>query len=70
MPLGAVPWLVVTYDVLREMPLDSRMGFVLSRVDGRSSVEVILDVVGIPEDETMEILHQLVQLGVIEVREQ
>jgi hypothetical protein len=67
--LRAVPWLVVTYDEVRSLALDSRDGFVLSLVDGRLSVEAILDVAGFPEDETVGILVRLVRLGVIELRD-
>ncbi len=29
-----LPWLVVTYDEVQRLPLDSRAGFVISLVDG------------------------------------
>jgi hypothetical protein len=67
-PLHAVPWLMVTYDALREMPLDNRDAFVLSLVDGRSTVEIILDLAGLPEDVTIGILTRLFRLGAIDLR--
>jgi hypothetical protein len=67
--LDAIPWLVVTYDALRELPLDPRAGFVASLVDGRCTVEVLLDISGMPEDETLEILRELVRLGAVEMRD-
>lgn len=67
--LIAVPWLVVTYDDLRGLPLDPRAGFVASLIDGKSTVEVLLDVSGMPEDETLEILRELVRLGAVEMRD-
>ena len=67
--LSAVPWLVVTYDALRELPLDARAGFVASLVDGRCTVEVLLDISGMPEDETLEILRDLVRLGAIDLKD-
>lgn len=67
-PLQAVPWLVMTYDELRALPLDSRAGFVISCVDGRCTVEMLLDVGGMPEDETLTILGELLRLGAIELR--
>jgi hypothetical protein len=69
-PLHAVPWLVMTYDELRALPLDSRAGFVISLVDGRCTVEILLDLGGIPEDETLAILGELLRLGAIELRGQ
>lgn len=66
---SAVPWLVVTHDDLRRLPLDARAGFVVSLLDGRCTVEMLLDLSGLPEDETLEILRELVRLGAVELRE-
>jgi hypothetical protein len=68
-PLYSVPWLVVTYDDLRAMPLEGRDGFVVSLVDGRATVEMILDMAGLPEDETIDVLSRLLRLGAIELRD-
>lgn len=68
-PMHAVPWLVVTHEQLRRMPLDSRAGFVVSLIDGRCTVEMLLDVAGLPEDEVIALLAQLAKLGAIELRE-
>jgi hypothetical protein len=68
-PLGAVPWLVVTYDDLSRMPLDPRAGFVVSLIDGKCSVDMLLDISGMREDETLHILRELVRLGAIELRD-
>jgi hypothetical protein len=68
-PLFAVPWLVMTYEDLRGLPLDHRAGFILSRVDGRCTVEMIVDMASLPPDDTMEILRRLVELGAIELRD-
>ena len=67
--LSAVPWLVVTYDELRRLPLDKRRGFLVSLIDGRCTVEMLLDVSGMPEDETLDILRELVGLGAVELRD-
>lgn len=66
--LHGVPWLMATYDALRGMPLDSRAGFVVSLIDGRSTVAMILDMAAMPENETLGILADLLRLGAIEVR--
>lgn len=68
-PFRAVPWLVVTHDELRRMPLDSRSGFLVSLIDGRCTVEMLLDVAGLPEDDVIAMLAQLVRLGAIELRD-
>jgi hypothetical protein len=68
-PLHAVPSVVVTYDQLVAMPLDVRHAFVLSLIDGRMSVEMLLDVAALPEDETIAIMRRLLELGAIELRD-
>jgi hypothetical protein len=65
---SGVPWLVVTYDELRELPLDPRAGYIVSLIDGRSTVEVIVDIATLPEGEALLILGELRRLGAIEVR--
>jgi hypothetical protein len=65
----AVPWLVVTYDELQRLPLHPRAGFVVSLIDGRCTVEMLLDVSGMREDETLDILAELLRLGAIELRD-
>lgn len=67
--LHAVPWLLVTYDALRGLPLDPRAAFVASLVDGKCTVEMLLDVTAMPEDETLDILRELVRLGAVELRD-
>jgi hypothetical protein len=69
-PLRAVPWLVVTYDQLQTMPLYARDAFVVSLVDGRVTVEMLLDISGLPEDETLDIVRKLLLLGAIELHDE
>ena len=64
LPIAAVPWLIATHEELLALPLDGRAGFVLSLIDGRCTVEMILDIAGLPEDEAIDILNSLRQLGV------
>jgi hypothetical protein len=65
----SIPWLVMVHDDLLTLPLDGRSGFVLSLVDGRCTVEMILDVAGLPEDDVIDILRLLRDLGAIELRD-
>ena len=70
-PLFAVPWLAITVEGLRSLPLDARAAYLLSLVDGTCTVETILDIC-VPElerDEALGILARLVQLGAIELRD-
>ena len=66
--MDGVPWLVVTYDDLRELPLDHRAGYVVSLIDGRATVEMIADIAALPDGEALLILGDLRRLGAIEVR--
>jgi hypothetical protein len=67
--LRAVPWLVVTHEELRRLPLDSRAGFLVSLIDGRCTVEMLLDIATLPEDDVISMLGHLVRLGAIELRD-
>jgi hypothetical protein len=50
---------------LARAPLDHRQGFVLSLVDGRTNVQGVIDVAGMPEDEVIATLHRLRYLGIV-----
>jgi hypothetical protein len=54
--------------VLCELPLDHRAGYVVSLIDGRSTVEMIVDIAMLPEGEALMILGDLRRLGAIELR--
>jgi hypothetical protein len=41
----------------------------VSRIDGTCSVEMLLDLCGLPENETLDIIGELVRLGAIELRD-
>jgi hypothetical protein len=65
---GQVPRVVLAADQIRWLTLDHRSGFLLSCVDGISSVEEILDVSGMPGLDALRILCELLQQGVIEMK--
>lgn len=74
-PLGAdltpeqrrsVPRVVRSMGEIAALPIDHRGGFLLGFVDGMQTLEEILDVCAMPAPEALEIVAQLVQLGVIE----
>ncbi len=69
MPLHAVPWLIMTLDQVKALPLDARAGRLLSLVDGRATIEMILDMSGIREDEAVDILARMLELGAIELHD-
>jgi hypothetical protein len=58
----------VQRDQLRWLSIDHRSGFVLSLVDGVSSLEMILDVSGMRELDALRILFELVQQRIISFR--
>jgi hypothetical protein len=68
--LGAhdhVPRLAVQHSAITALSLDHRAGFLLSCVDGGSTIEEIIDVSAMPRLEAVRLLYELVQEGVIEM---
>lgn len=61
----AVPRVLRALDSLLALPLDNRMAFVLSHVDGRRTVEDVIDACGLPEHEVRELLLVLVAHDVV-----
>jgi hypothetical protein len=68
-PLDRVPIVEVAPDQLRWLSIDHRTGFILSLVDGVSSLEMILDVSGMPPLDALRMLFELVQQRIISVRD-
>jgi hypothetical protein len=66
--LDRVPFVVVAREELRWLAIDHRAGFLLSHVDGVSSLETILDVSGMPRLDALRILVELVQKRVVSLR--
>ena len=66
--MTSIPWLTVPFNDLRTLQLDHRAGFVVSLVDGASTVEMLLDVCGMPEDEALRLLTTLAAQGIIAMR--
>jgi hypothetical protein len=67
-PLDRVPMVVVPRTQMRWLSIDHRAGFVLSLIDGFSSIEMILDVSGMPRLDALRILHELVQQKIVSFR--
>jgi hypothetical protein len=65
--LRKIPQLAVSPDQLRWLALDHRAGFLLAQLDGRSTLEELLDVCGMPPFDAMRLLVQLLQQNVIRV---
>jgi hypothetical protein len=67
-PLNRVPLVVVPRTQMRWLSIDHRAGFILSLVDGASSVDQILDVCGMPKLDALRILYELVQQKIVAFR--
>lgn len=67
-PLDRIPNVTVARDQMRWLSIDHRAGFVLSLVDGVSTVEMLLDVSGMPTLDALRILSELVQQRIITFR--
>ncbi len=65
--LDRVPRVALPAEELRWLTLDHRSGFLLSCIDGTSTIEEILDVSGMPPLDTLRILYTLMQQQIIEL---
>jgi hypothetical protein len=68
-PLDRIPVVDIARDQLRWLSIDHRTGFILSLVDGISSLEMILDVSGMPPLDALRMLFELVQQRIISIRD-
>jgi hypothetical protein len=65
--LGRVPHASMASEQLRWLSLDHRAGFVLSLVDGHSTLDEVLDMSGMPDLDALRILFDLLQQNVITI---
>jgi|HubBroStandDraft_1064217.scaffolds.fasta_scaffold19005_3 hypothetical protein len=63
--LEQVPAVIVQRTQLRWLSIDHRAGFVLSLIDGSSSLEMVLDVSGMPRLDAMRILVELIAQRIV-----
>jgi PilZ domain-containing protein len=63
--LARIPMVLVNAQRLQATKLDARAGFLLALIDGVTSVEGVLDVSGMPAEETLELLEDLRRRGII-----
>lgn len=67
-PLDKVPHLLVGPAQIAKLPLDPQAGFVLSLIDGMSTVENVADASGLPAEEVIRIFGRLLEMGAIALR--
>lgn len=62
--IGA-PKVLRTRQQLEEAPINHRDAFVLSLIDGKTSVQGVVDLAAMPEGEVLAILDRLAALGIV-----
>jgi hypothetical protein len=65
---GHVPFTVMPPEEALSVPLDHWAGFVLSLIDGTTSIEQVIDASAMPEVEALRVLSDLYEQGIIDVR--
>lgn len=63
-----IPKFIKTKAEIAEAPIDHRAGFLLAHIDGVTSVQGLVDIAGMPENEVHEILDRLRRLGIVAIR--
>lgn len=63
-----VPKLLKSKAEIAAAPIDHRAGFLLAHVDGVTTVQGLVDVTGMPEEEVDTILDRLRRLGIVALR--
>jgi hypothetical protein len=63
-----VPKLVKTRAEIAAAPIDHRAGFLIAHIDGVTTVQGLVDIAGMPEEEVLEILERLRRLGIVALR--
>ncbi len=66
-PMTATPRLCMRAAELVALPLDHRSGFLLSHIDGKRSIEEVIDVSHLSPKDTLEVIGALIALGAITV---
>ena len=65
--LAGVPSVVLSPAQLTAHPLGCEAGFVLSCLDGQSTIEDVLDISGFPRLDTLRLLYGLVEDGIVSI---
>lgn len=63
-----VPRLLLSKAEIAAAPIDHRAGFLLAHIDGVTSVQGLVDIAGMAENEVQEILDRLRRLGIVAIR--
>lgn len=63
-----VPRLLLSKAEIAAAPIDHRAGFLLAHIDGVTSVQGLVDIAGMAENEVQSILDRLRRLGIVAIR--
>jgi hypothetical protein len=63
-----IPILILERAQLTQLHLDHHAGFLLSLMDGTTTVETLLDVSGMQADEALRLLDDLIRQGVVALK--
>ncbi len=67
-PGRQIPKIVRSSSEIAAAPIDHRAGFLLAHIDGVTSVQGLVDIAGMPENEVHEIVERLCRLGIVALR--
>lgn len=67
--LDAVPWVMLSHAEITQLDLDHKEGFLLSLIDGRTSVETLLELASMPKRDVLRLLVRWTGMGIIILRE-
>jgi hypothetical protein len=59
---------VTPLERLKRLPLNHRAGFLLSRMDGSTDLETVVEIAAMPREEALRILRDLFESGVVDFR--
>ena len=64
----SVPKIVRSKEEIAAAPIDHRAGFLLAHIDGVTTVQGLIDIAGMAEEDVHEILERLRRLGILTIR--
>jgi hypothetical protein len=59
---------VAPLEVLKQMPLDHRAGFLISLMDGTLDLDMLIDISGMTRDDVLAIVQELHEIGAVDFR--
>ncbi len=62
------PYVAVSGEQLTSLPLGHRAGFLLSRMDGVTDLETVIEVSAMPRDEALRLTRELFESGIVAFR--